>query len=222
MDKLVLQGNIEVFCVRKRVKNVNFRVDPASGKVFVSYPYGMKEKDVADAVDQKKKWIENAIKTVNEKRKRKDPDSLFLLGKKYGAKYVVSHDKTGTAAEGDTLIFYIKDGNDREKAVKELYKKALKGVLPFLSRECERISGIKADSWSVRDMRTRWGSCTHTTKKIRLSLYLAKFDADCISSVMFHELCHVVHPDHGKEFYKLLLSFCPQYHECRKKMRSEE
>lgn len=54
----------------------------------------------------------------------------------------------------------------------------------------------------IRRMKKRWGSLT-PSKKLILNPELIKTPVKCIDYVIIHELCHMVHPNHGKEFYSL-------------------
>ena len=55
---------------------------------------------------------------------------------------------------------------------------------------------------SLRNMPTRWGSCT-PTGKIFLNPELIKAPKGCIEYVIIHELCHLVHHDHTQKFIDL-------------------
>ncbi len=55
---------------------------------------------------------------------------------------------------------------------------------------------------SLRNMPTRWGSCT-PKGKIILNPELIKAPKGCIEYVIIHELCHLVHHDHTQKFIDL-------------------
>jgi predicted metal-dependent hydrolase len=52
--------------------------------------------------------------------------------------------------------------------------KELKALIPPLIEKWEQIIGVKVESWGVRLMKTRWGSCNTTAKRIWVNLELAK------------------------------------------------
>lgn len=71
---------------------------------------------------------------------------------------------------------------------------------------------------SIRDQRTRWGSCSPSgTISINWRLMLAP--AHVMDYVIVHELCHLLHANHGPRFWKLVASVCPDYRQARDRLR---
>ncbi|MBL7766889.1 MAG: M48 family metallopeptidase [Chitinophagaceae bacterium] len=61
---------------------------------------------------------------------------------------------------------------------------------------------VEPSSIVLRDMPTRWGSCT-PKGKIILNPQLIKAPKGCIEYVIIHELCHLIHHDHTQKFLDL-------------------
>jgi len=61
---------------------------------------------------------------------------------------------------------------------------------------------VEPSSIVLRDMPTRWGSCT-PNGKIILNPELIKAPKGCIEYVIIHELCHLIHHDHTQKFIDL-------------------
>lgn len=76
--------------------------------------------------------------------------------------------------------------------------------------ETLRKYGVQPPSLRIRKMTKRWGSCTNQGV-IYLNLELIKAPSHCLDYVVCHELCHLVHPHHGKEFYQLLNRVMPDW-----------
>jgi predicted metal-dependent hydrolase len=69
----------------------------------------------------------------------------------------------------------------------------------------------------VRQMRSRWGSCT-ARGKITLNLKLVMVPRQLIDYVIVHELCHLAEHNHSKGFYTLLSRVMPDWEERREKL----
>ncbi len=72
---------------------------------------------------------------------------------------------------------------------------------------------------SVRDMKSRWGSCHPRKRKITLSTRLAEQPYPLIEYVILHEYVHFLHPNHGPGFHAEMAKLMPDYRERRKQLR---
>ena len=88
----------------------------------------------------------------------------------------------------------------------------LKQRLPYLSKKV----GIPYDSFKVQDAKTRFGSCIPSKKALHFSLRIIMLNENIIDAIIVHELCHIVHANHGKEFYNLVRNYIPDYDEKNK------
>lgn len=107
----------------------------------------------------------------------------------------------GQPALGQTTI-------DRA-ALDELYRTEMLRALPDVVERMEARIGVHAARWSVRVMKTRWGSCTPKTGAIRINARLAAYPPECLEFVVAHELVHLLEPSHNARFHALLDEFCP-------------
>ncbi|MFZ2287960.1 MAG: SprT family zinc-dependent metalloprotease [Bacteroidales bacterium] len=71
---------------------------------------------------------------------------------------------------------------------------------------------------NVRKMKRRWGTC-HTDGAIWFNRELIKRVPELIDYVIIHELCHLVHHNHSKEYYALLGRIVPGFRELRKRLQ---
>ena len=77
--------------------------------------------------------------------------------------------------------------------------------LPLIGVPALRYTGLR-----LRKMRRRWGSCTRTGM-ITLNEHLVRTPDICIRGVVVHELCHLVHLDHGPGFRALVAEVFPDH-----------
>jgi predicted metal-dependent hydrolase len=62
---------------------------------------------------------------------------------------------------------------------------------------------VQATDWSVRKMKTKWGTCSHETGRIRLNIELAKKSSQCLEYIVVHELLHLIERKHNERFITL-------------------
>nr|HPK30406.1 M48 family metallopeptidase [Bacteroidales bacterium] len=60
---------------------------------------------------------------------------------------------------------------------------------------------------TVRNNRTNWGSCSKSGN-ISLNIHLMRLTPELADFVIVHELCHLIHKNHGPQFHALLNSLC--------------
>jgi predicted metal-dependent hydrolase len=72
--------------------------------------------------------------------------------------------------------------------------------------------GVKVERFFVQRMKTKWGSCNHRARTIRLNTELAKKPAECLEYIVVHELVHLLQPTHNARFVALMDRFMPNWH----------
>ena len=204
---------IPVNVVRKRVKNLNLRVR-ADGTVTLSIPQHLPLARAREFLDRKGGWIAERVRRNIERRPSPDlagelPDRIPLWGKLVPRDSVQANsgqaasdrDASGQSAPGQTTI--------DQAALDELYRTEVLRALPDIVERMEARVGVHAARWSVRVMKTRWGSCTPKTGAIRINARLAAYPPECLEFVVAHELVHLLEPSHNARFHTLLDEFCP-------------
>ena len=99
----------------------------------------------------------------------------------------------------------------RERAL-EFFGKVFKQQFPRFNKY-----QIKEPKLKVRAMLTRWGSCTPEGSVI-LNPELIKAPKICIEYVIIHELCHLVHHNHTKKFYRLQHQMMPDWEKAKQRL----
>lgn len=98
-----------------------------------------------------------------------------------------------------------------DEYVKLLRKKA-KEIIPLKVEYYAKIMQVQPVSVKINSAKKRYGSCSGTNN-LNFSLYLMDKDERFIDYVVVHELAHIKHHNHSKEFYKFIEKFMPDYKE---------
>ena len=112
-----------------------------------------------------------------------------LWGREYALR--VETGKIGAVLRGDELVLSAPEGADlqlRRAALLSLYRSELERAIPPLVEKYAAALSVPAPQWSLRDMRTRWGSCTPARGTVRFALNLAAKPPLCLEYVVAHEL----------------------------------
>ena len=105
------------------------------------------------------------------------------------------------------------------RAEKEARRRSLKRRIAERLPEIEGATGLSCSGWTVRDMKSRWGSCNTKTRHINLSLMLATRSDEELDYVILHELVHTVVPNHGADFYAMMDRFMPGWKRVRRELK---
>ena len=60
------------------------------------------------------------------------------------------------------------------------------------------------------------GSCIPSKKILHFSNRFIMLPEDKVDAIIVHELCHIIHSNHNKEFYELVKKYIPNYDEIDK------
>ena len=107
---------------------------------------------------------------------------------------------------------------DLGKAQKEILRKKVM----YYAKKWEPQMKVQASGWTLRRMKTRWGSCTVNTGKIRINTRLYYFPEEILEYIVVHELCHLIEPSHNQRFQAYMTRFLPDWKERRRRMRERD
>ena len=103
-----------------------------------------------------------------------------------------------------------------DKLIKKLLKSNTESVIAERLPYWSQITQIDYNEVKVRDAITRYGSCMSSKKNLYFSSRLIMLPQDKIDAIIVHELCHMKHKYHNKEFYDLVAKYIPNYREIDK------
>ena len=103
-----------------------------------------------------------------------------------------------------------------DKAIKKLLKYNTEIFLEMKVPYWSKITSISYRQFKVNDATSKFGSCIPSTKVMHFSARLIMLPEDKVDAVIVHELCHIIHPNHSKDFYNLVRKYIPNYDEINK------
>ena len=86
-------------------------------------------------------------------------------------------------------------------------------IIPQRVQYYASLMGVNYNRITIRHQKTRWGSCSGK-KNLNFNCLLLLTPPEVMDSVVIHELCHLKHMNHSKDFYNELNAVCPNYAAC--------
>lgn len=198
------------------------------GSVLVRAPYLTSLKSIDRLVRQKASWIIKHSESMSNRaeagRKSYSQGELHLFRGKESALRISRSEKAYCRFHDDLIDIGLDDPVSSQK-IKALLSKGYIAeagkVFPVIMNsmlERYRNYGFKPESLTIRSMKSRWGSCSGKGR-ITLNSELIRLPDIYIEYVIAHELCHLIHHNHGTGFYELLSELFPDWQEIRKNLK---
>jgi len=164
-------------------------------------------------------WIKQQQKKLQKQerdtpREYLDRESHYVWGKRYLLRVIEGDAAPSVALQHNRMLLRVRPGTDAKKKraiVEEWYRQQLKKAVPPLIARWEPLMGVKVERFFVQRMKTKWGSCNHRARSIRLNTELAKKPWECLEYIVVHEMTHILEPTHNARFVALMDQFMPQW-----------
>jgi len=92
---------------------------------------------------------------------------------------------------------------------------ALESLIPAWSQK----TGLAVHGWTVKTLRSRWGSCRPDTRTLVFNSRLGAYPPECLEHVVVHELAHLVEAHHNDRFHGLVEGWMPGSKAIRARLR---
>ena len=219
-------GEIAIDVVKKDIKNVHLSVYPPAGRVRISAPLRMDLDTIRVFAVTKLGWIKKQQQKLREQdreapREYLDRESHYVWGKRYLLKIIEKDAVPYVTLKHNKMVLRLRpDMNDEQKqaVLSEWYREKIKEAAPPLIAKWERLMGVKVEKFFVQRMKTRWGSCNHLSRNIRINTELAKKPPQCLEYIIVHEMVHLKEPSHNSRFIALMDGFMPQWRNYREEL----
>ena len=227
MTQTILVGDIPIAVTRKRIKHVHLRVRPPDGQVTMSAPHSARRRDVEAFAATHLEWIRRQRDRIRSQAREEAPrflggESHYLWGRRHMLEVVERHGRQGVTLDNRRIALFIKPGGDtarRAHVIQAWHKSILHDALPALIQKWEQRLNVRVKGYNLRRMRTRWGTCNHRAKQIRLNTELVTKPSHLLEYVLVHEMVHLIVPNHGPRFVALMNEHYPAWREARASLR---
>ncbi|SMN16337.1 Putative predicted metal-dependent hydrolase [uncultured Candidatus Thioglobus sp.] len=194
--------------IRSKRKTLSLQIN-SNAELIVRAPNRLSVKKIEQFIDEKSNWINKKFTTIQAKKLKKssylEGEKFLYLGNEYPLNLNNSHAK-GLAFNGQK--FSLNAGGKEEFLVwyKAAFKKIALPRLEYYAKENKLIY----KQVRLKAQKTLWGSCSYVNN-INLNYLLIQAPIGVIDYVIVHELAHIKHKNHSRNFWKFVNQMLPNY-----------
>lgn len=212
-SKAMLKKEEISFRRRSNAKRYIAKVDPR-GEIVVTIPRGGTQREALSFAREHGEWLRgqqsNARETLRDKGLLAG-DRIWFRGQL--VELVVSKDWGRPVLRfADQELFIADEAMDLSRPLAERMRRLARVELTALTKELGERFGIAFKRVSIRDQRTRWGSCS-ASGTISLNWRIVLAPPEAAEYIVIHELMHFREMNHSLAFWALVEAACPRYRE---------
>jgi predicted metal-dependent hydrolase len=204
-----------------RARRYILRVRPGGG-LRVTIPRGGSRAEAARFVQRQTAWIEQERARV---RARGGPvvwrhgAALLLRGERVQIELLPAEGEA-VARYGDRIVRIPPGAVDLRNYIERDLRALARAELGPKLRELADRHGLAVAGFSIRDQKSRWGSCSRHGR-IALNFRLVQMPPFVSDYVLLHELMHLKQQNHSRRFWRLVEVACPEYRAAERWLKTE-
>lgn len=192
------------------------------GTVEVHAPKGTSQENVHQVVEEHWEAIQEKLREMtNRQRGREEKvyeygENFLYLGHAYPIEIFIDMNIMQERVEfkDEKLHIYVKqhDEENIKQALKRFYSQQCKALVEKSISVHQSNFKTKPRSIQITDSQKTWGTCD-SNRKLTFNWRLAMAPREVIDYVVVHEMCHMVHLNHDRSFWRLVGKIMPDYKE---------
>lgn len=205
----------------KRNKTVSIAVMPG-GSVVVTAPARATRARLNELVRRKGTWIVSRLKRGSDlppplpEREFISGEGYKYLGRQYRLKVAIQGVGAGVRLHGAELV--AAGSHDVRRLLVDWYKARAREYLPLRAALWAAKLGVNLTRLLVSEPAKRWGSASRDGS-LRINWRIMQAPVTLVDYVLLHELTHLIHEDHSREFWATLGRIMPDYEERKRRLR---
>jgi len=214
---------------RRRTLKITVHPDQS---VAVEAPAGRSVDEVRDKVERRAKWILRQMEHFRQfhplptPRRYVSGETHLYLGRQYRLKLIRDDAEQVKLIRGYFRV-HTADTKDQDRIRVLLTRwfsahghRVIDERVSRCAKALKRFDVPNPTKIVHRRMRKRWGSCGKRNGTILLNRELAHVPLSCIDYVITHELCHLKHPNHSRQFHFLLSQCMPDWRKRKERLET--
>ncbi|MBZ0166455.1 MAG: M48 family metallopeptidase, partial [Candidatus Omnitrophica bacterium] len=227
-------GSIPYLLVRSSARRTSTIQIDEQAQVTIYVPFRTTQHAIDAFIREKLHWVEKCVRharrnyqIVQEKRFDQGGEFLFL-GKKFHLEVVPGKGKRiqiGFSGKGwfvylpNNILPTQKEQKIKDKLV-QWYRQQAEEIIGGRIFHYSRIIGVEPRKIVIRTQKRMWGCCDYTRQLIHINWQIILSPIKVVDYVVVHELCHLIHPNHSRLFWREVEKHMPDYQEYKQWLRT--
>lgn len=189
-----------------RARRLVLRLSRDRSGVIVTLPPRVSRSEALGFVRNSSRWISERLKSEPAGRPLRAGEDIVIRGE--ARRILHSGSRRGTVALTEAVVIISGDEAHLGRRLLDWLKGQAKRDLIAASEFYAAAMGVKFNRLSVRDQKSRWGSCS-SDGTLSYSWRLVLAPPFVLDYVAAHEVAHLKHMNHSRNFWRLVLTHCP-------------
>lgn len=205
---------------RKAIRNLHLGVYPPDGRVRVAAPLSLGEEAIRLAVISRVGWIRRQQRGFARQERQSEREMIageshYVAGRRHRLRVIEDNAPARVRIASPRILeLRVRPGtgaDTRAMLLDRWYRAQLRERIPVLIDRWAPRVGVEVAEWTVRRMKTRWGTCNPEARRICINLELAKKPPECLEYIVVHEMVHILERRHTDRFRELMDALMPQW-----------
>ncbi|WP_428486155.1 M48 family metallopeptidase [Rhodopila sp.] len=192
-----------------RARRVSLRIDPAGGAVIVTLPTRAPHKAGMALLMSHVDWVADRLAALPAAVRFADGASVPIGGLPHRISHVVNGRGAAWIADGALHVAGAPEFLSRR--IRDFLHQEARRRLTEVTMAKASLVGVRPRRVTMKDTSSRWGSCA-PDKSIALSWRLVMAPPFVQDYVVAHEVAHLRHMNHGRQFWALVEELTPHRH----------
>ncbi len=199
--------NMDIKIIKSaKAKRLTLRIDAKERLPILTIPSRCSAKRAVEFVEMHRAWLEENLQKIPAIKHFENGEKISLMGKEY----IINHcpqKRCGVMIEEDNIIVSGSKEFLHRRICDFIKKKAQEQLLKKSQTLANKI-GCHVNHVSIKDTKSRWGSCS-SLENINYNWRICMAPKYVINYLVAHEVSHLLHQDHSREFWQCVKKLCP-------------
>ena len=205
------------YTIKKSKRAHSLRISLNSkGEVVVTKPWFVPQLFADRFVAENEAWVLDKLKKLVKSAPK---DTMWYQGNEY--RFVFQQGKFSVRIEKQHMIVSAYSPSSAKRSLKTWLQDQAKQMILSSVKQFSIKMGVSYNGIRIKDQSSRWGSCS-SQNNLNFNWRLIMAPPQTLSYVVIHELAHLKHMDHSRDFWRMVEQFDPDYRENRRWLKRHQ